>query len=291
MYSCYPVADGLSRVIDAPLVARSYRLSNLVKRPKGTSVTLPPIEDRISTVNAYRRILYGMLRQLAAVVNEDIIPRYANELSQKRNTRRLAQDAVGRDWFYRLRQLAATLSATSDDMVNRVLSLEAQRHTDAFISSVRSTLGVDLSVVVRNEDLADYLETAAARNAALITNLSDVTVQNVQRLVTENVVAGNSVKVLRKSLTDTFKFSQNRADLIATDQTAKLNSDLNRLRHEQAGITEYEWMTSHDERVRPRHRQLDGRHYKYGESTGAENGLPPGQPIRCRCIARGIVQF
>ena len=53
----------------------------------------------------------------------------------------------------------------------------------------------------------------------------------------------------------------------------------------------YVWRTSKDERVRPRHQHIDGIAYEYGKPTGAEQGLPPGQPIQCRCIAQAIVTF
>jgi SPP1 gp7 family putative phage head morphogenesis protein len=85
--------------------------------------------------------------------------------------------------------------------------------------------------------------------------------------------------------------SDNRAKLIARDQTAKLNSDLNRFRQDQAGVDKYVWRTSQDERVRARHRGLEGKVYEWGEPTGAEDGLPPGQPIQCRCVAQGVVEF
>ena len=59
----------------------------------------------------------------------------------------------------------------------------------------------------------------------------------------------------------------------------------------QAGIEKYTWRTSQDELVRPRHARLEGNVYRYGEPTGAEDGLPPGQPIQCRCVAQAIVSF
>ncbi|WP_442880212.1 minor capsid protein [Aurantimonas sp. A2-1-M11] len=63
------------------------------------------------------------------------------------------------------------------------------------------------------------------------------------------------------------------------------------MRHQQAGVASYVWMSSRDERVRERHRALDGKEYRYGEPAGAEQGLPRGQPIQCRCVARGIVEI
>ena len=85
-------------------------------------------------------------------------------------------------------------------------------------------------------------------------------------------------------------FADARARLIARDQTAKLNSELSGLRHKAAGFTRYTWATSGDERVRAEHADLDGNIYQYDEPTDEQDGLPPGQPIQCRCIAEPIFE-
>ena len=102
---------------------------------------------------------------------------------------------------------------------------------------------------------------------------------------------GRSFKKVANELADRFDISVKRARLIAEDQTNKLNADLNRIRQEQADIDSYTWQHSGDERVRSRHRAINGREYKWGESTDAEAGLPPGQPVRCRCTARAVITF
>ena len=176
-------------------------------------------------------------------------------------------------------------------MVDRVLDLAAKRHTKRFIETVKKALGIDIGAVVRDEDLTEYIALAAGRNASLIRSLAADMVKSVEQATLQNLMNNGSVAELRKKLTAEFGIGDRKARIIARDQVAKLNSDLNRMRHQQAGVTEYEWMTAHDERVRPLHRTLDGKVYEYGKPTGAEDGLPPGQPIMCRCIARGIVQF
>lgn len=270
----------------------TYKLSILADRPKGSSdVVMPGIEERRSTALEYYKVLNDMLRQIAREVQKEIIPLYQRELEQQRRIARITRDAPDRSWFQRLRDLARRLAGVSDATVERILELEAHRHTKTFMDTARRAVGVNLEAVVRNEQLQDYLRLAAARNASLITSLSDDVVKRVEQTVLTNFAAGNSVKTLKRSLTEQFGITQSRAELIAFDQTAKLNSDLNTIRQEQAGITEYDWTTSHDERVRPLHRRLDGKRYKYGQPTGAEQGLPPGQPIRCRCIARGVITF
>ncbi|MCO6407356.1 phage head morphogenesis protein [Hoeflea alexandrii] len=193
--------------------------------------------------------------------------------------------------FERLAQTAAMLVLTAESTVNRILDLEAQRHTTAFMQTAKRALGVDLADVVLKEDLAEYLRLAGMRNAGLIKGLSTDAVKRIQETVSTALINGTPARELQARISEQLRISDRRAQLIAQDQLAKLNSDLNRIRHEQAGITEYRWATSKDERVRERHRALEGKVYKYGQPTGAEGGLQPGQPIRCRCVAIAIVQF
>jgi len=81
---------------------------------------------------------------------------------------------------------------------------------------------------------------------------------------------------------------RNRAALIANNEIGSLHSTLQQGRFQDLGIEEYVWRTAQDERVRTSpvsHVALNGRTFRVGESTDAEGGLPPGGPIRCRCVA------
>jgi SPP1 gp7 family putative phage head morphogenesis protein len=266
------------------------KLGRQAGRKAGTSASLPAIEARLSTEREYYSTLRNMLAKIAQETRQSIIPAYEAEQRQTRAERLYTADA-GRAWFVRLRQLAKELSEIAPGTVERILNLESKRHTDTFMATAKKALGIDLRAVVQQEDLADYLQEAAARNASLITGLSDDLLKGIEQAVYTNSIAGNSVTTLRKSLQEQFGIADRRAKLLARDQTGKLNSDLNRRRQEQAGVTSYAWLSSRDERVRERHRRLEGEVYKWGEATGAEQGLPPGQPINCRCLARGIVEF
>lgn len=265
-----------------------YRLAELTQnRRKGSTAQLPVIAGTLAAEREYLKVLRSILREMAAETRENIVPLAVAEIQANRA---MTSDA-DRSWFRRLLEMSIDLAISAEGMVGRILGLEAERHTKRFMETAKRALGVDLAAVVRQEDLGDYLAAAALRNASLIKGLSDDTVKRVQTTVTNAVINGRSAADLRKELTKQFHFSDSRARLIARDQVAKTNSDLNRLRHQQAGVTEYTWRTSADERVRPRHRELEGKVYKYGEPTGAEEGLPPGQPIQCRCIAQAIVTF
>lgn len=265
-----------------------YRLSELAaNRRKGTVQPLPPTHGSPGAERAYLKALRVILRELARETRENIVPLAVAEIQANRAMMRDAE----RSWFKRLLELSIDLVISADGMVGRILGLEAERHTSAFAATAKRILGVDLSAVVRQEDLGDLLQNAALKNAQLIKGLADDTVRRVSLTVMNAVTNGSTAKDLRAELTRQFGISDRRAQLIARNEIASLNSDMNRLRHVQAGVTTYIWRTSHDERVRPRHRDLDGKVYKYGEPTGAEQGLPPGKPINCRCVAIGVVEF
>lgn len=284
-----------------------YSMSKLgleVGRAKGTKAMLPPIEGRLSTEREYYAAMRVILTQVAKEVRESVIPAYEAERAQKRSSASLRVDADP-SWFNRLNALIVALTRTAQNTVDNILGLEAIRHTDSFIAVAKRTLGINIRAVVRQEDLDDYLRAASARNASLIKSLADDLVKGIQQSVYDNSIAGNSVATLRAKLKKQFGLSDNRAKLIARDQSSKFNSDLNKIRQEQAGISEYGFSTSRDERVRTNHAAMEGRTCKWSDPTvyKADNGkwvsrsgvggvmLHPGQDIQCRCTGRGIVEF
>jgi SPP1 gp7 family putative phage head morphogenesis protein len=265
-----------------------YDLAELATPPRGKKrVLLPTISESLRAEQAYLKVIRGMLQGLLGAVRDEIVPEALREVQGSR----LTTDAMAESSFERMRALAAALAETASRMVDRIFSLESQRHTEKFIQTAMKVLGIDLRAVVRQQDLGDLLSAVSIRNAALIKDIGQETIANVARVVTNSVLSGQGHQFLRSELKGVFEMSDNRAKLIARDQTAKLNSDLNRFRQDQAGVDKYVWRTSQDERVRARHRGLEGKVYEWGEPTGAEDGLPPGQPIQCRCVAQGVVEF
>ena len=243
----------------------------------------PEIAPRIGSEIAYRRAMNAMLREIAATTRKDVIPAYRAEKA-------LVQDGPD-EWTQALRLMRRSLIERASSMVARILNLEADIHTAAWRASVERAIGIDVSAMIQREGLADAIELAVRRNTQLITSLADDMIGRVEQAVLQNATSGGSVKALRERLQNDFGIADRRARLIARDQMGKINSEMSQIRHREAGIEEYVWSTSRDERVRSLHADLDGTTYKYGQPTGAEEGLPPGQPIQCRCTARAVVTF
>ena len=84
-----------------------------------------------------------------------------------------------------------------------------------------------------------------------------------------------------------------RAQLLARDQVLKLNNSVTQARHQAAGVTEYIWRTSRDERVRSRHKELEGTQQAYASPPIVDRRTGrrahPGGDYQCRCTAEPII--
>ena len=102
------------------------------------------------------------------------------------------------------------------------------------------------------------------------------------------------VEDLRKQIQADFDVTKSKADLLARDQVLKLNGQLTQLRQQNAGISEYDWSTSGDERVREIHGDLDGTRQSWDSPPiVSEDGRRehPGGDYQCRCVAIPVIPW
>ena len=111
----------------------------------------------------------------------------------------------------------------------------------------------------------------------------------VRRVVTGPLREGIRVEEVRQRIEARLGVVRSRAELIARDQTLKLYGQIQQQRQEQAGIKEYTWSTSEDERVRPDHEELDGRTFRWDDPPIVDKRsgrrAHPGGDFQCRCAA------
>jgi len=161
----------------------------------------------------------------------------------------------------------------------------------------RRDLGID--VFVGNQELRDYVEASIYDNVRLIESIPAQYLTQVDSIVLSNVRAGGRPSAIAKLLEEQFGVTERRAKLIARDQTAKINGDLNAKRQTAAGFPYFEWDDSDDERVRHRHREIATKVTAYGRGVYrwdnpplSDRGTPiiPGSDFQCRCIGRPVSQ-
>ena len=250
-------------------------------------IVLRPIEPPRSMEAQYRRVLVRMLNEIAVYTRQEIVPAVTRE-------RELIQDAAGdrlEGLFSGLRRLVTRLYTAADDMTRRIFEAEGQRHTDAFAERIRSAIGIDMRQVLRaSPGLEDRISLAALRNAELIKGLAEDTEKRVAEAITRNLTQGGSARDLIRELQESFAFEQRRAELIARNEVANINSQLNEYRQKEAGVEEYVWRSSRDERTRPLHAELEGTTHRW-DKPGPDNGMHPGEPINCRCTAQAVIEL
>jgi SPP1 gp7 family putative phage head morphogenesis protein len=126
-----------------------------------------------------------------------------------------------------------------------------------------------------------------AENTNLIKSVSDRQLEEVQSILRREIMAGSSVRTIQKAIMQRVPITANRAKLIAQDQTLKLHSKMSQERLKDIGVTKYIWRTVGDNRVRPHHRDRNGKTFSWNKPPSDGH---PGQPVRCRCRAEPVFE-
>ncbi len=142
-------------------------------------------------------------------------------------------------------------------------------------------LGINLRL---DPGTAPIIDAFREENVRLITNLTKDMFARVGEIVADFL--GGRVEDLSAELQAGLDFTKVRANLIARDQTLKLNGQLTRVRQQNAGIDEYVWTTSNDERVREEHAALEGTTQRWDTPPTVGH---PGDDIQCRCVAYPVI--
>lgn len=126
-------------------------------------------------------------------------------------------------------------------------------------------------------------------NVALIKTIDDRYFDSVERTILDGYRKGTSTREITAAIRDRYAVAQSDARRIARTEVAKLNGKVTEDRQTRLGITEYKWSTSHDERVRPDHKALDGKIFRWSDPPVADtrtgDRYNPGGGIQCRCVA------
>lgn len=123
-------------------------------------------------------------------------------------------------------------------------------------------------------------------NVARITGMQKDQLAKIERILREG--RGHTAQTLAKEIARQLDdVTLSRAEALARDQILTLNANITRERQTAAGIDEYIWTTSNDERVRPEHKDLEGARFTWADGHPEEGH--PGEPINCRCIAYPVL--
>jgi len=157
--------------------------------------------------------------------------------------------------------------------------------------TIKATLGIDIMEDYYKGDFYKrYLSKWVDNNVDLISGIPEDTADKMREIVYEAYNKGRTTTDLLKNIKTVFDVDKNRARLIARDQTAKINGQIQKAQQQDAGIEEYIWSTSEDSRVRRSHAELNGKKFRWDEPPLNSDGRAchPGEDYQCRCIAKPV---
>jgi len=162
---------------------------------------------------------------------------------------------------------------------------------DDFQKQVAQVLGVTALAAPNPQVIRELF---IRENIKLIQSLPRNLLEQTEQLTLQAQRQGMPVKQLERLLKDRLGIAKRRAQLIARDQVSKYSGDVTKHNQTSSGITQYQWMTSRDERVRPEHRSLDGKIFNWDKppvSDKSGSRYHPRQGFRCRCDAIPVISF
>lgn len=154
---------------------------------------------------------------------------------------------------------------------------------------------VGVNPLAGDRPLTLLMEDHRARNARLITRMTDQHRKMVAGVMEKAVAEGTRPETLAKALEARLNVSKSRAKLIARDQTNKLHGQMTQERHQNAGVTKYIWRTMQDDLVRGGGKYPDAEFdhtAREGQVFEWNNPPPdghPGEPINDRCYAEPVL--
>lgn len=243
----------------------------------------------------YARALLEVDRAIAAAITraveaEGLAPTRTNAAAD--GAPGAADPEVIRAILRRLRAITSGLSLLLRPAL-RVLDLVAGRvidHSGREWARQLKALGVSIDDVTA-PDVRQLRSLWRRRNLDLIRILGAEKVERVERAIHEH--KGARVETLAKRIAEATGTGDGHARLLARDQTLKLYGQVTQARHQSAGVTEYVWRSSRDERVRARHKELDGTRQKYSDPPVVDRAsgrrAHPGDDFSCRCTADPIL--
>lgn len=166
------------------------------------------------------------------------------------------------------RRQPRVIDSPAEEIALHAVQMAADEADEHVVKELRRTVKIDAEKLMTSEGVNDYIDAMVNSNVALIKTIPQEFFGDVERTILDGYAQGIALKPMMEQLQEKVGVSARRAKLIAADQMNKVNSDVERRRMLNIGITRFKWSTSKDERV-----------------SGNPAGLYPNAKVKCFKIA------
>ena len=264
------------------------------QRGKEFRITKPRLRDprqvERAAIKEYRKRLERLFELVETQLIANLPTLLATDDFEKPQLATPKRDALGEDIAVIINGIKVQFLRELRDSELRAAAqkfgLEVAEHNLSELNRVLKTV-VDLDIFQDEPFLRTQLENYVEQNVSLIKSVDERYFTDVQNEVFSGARQGLSTKDISARIRDKGRVAKNRADLIARDQVASFNGQLSKLRQTNLGVGRYVWRSSLDERVRPEHREREGKIFSWDDPPFDGH---PGEPINCRCYAEPIIE-
>lgn len=249
----------------------------------------------------YQRVAGQYMRLLNGLLKENL-PKMLDIIGQEKDIQRHDDNSIPSDILAKMfDKISDELNQKADDFgfrhkLEKLAKLTRKLTIKEWKKAVGKTLGIDLTDDYYLGEIYRQLMTMwVEENVDLIKTIPHNALGEMRNIVLEGYRNGVPTTRLVKEIQKVYSINKRHARLIARDQIAKLNGQIAKMQQEDAGVTEYVWSTSNDQRVRESHRALNNKRFKWSEppivdeKTGRR--CHPGQDYQCRCCALPVFDF
>lgn len=263
---------------------KSIRYLKVKKRPK-----YPKNFER-----DYYRVLRAVVRRLKSATNNNI-PVLTYSLRQD-------DDSTVTDAFVQAILLELLKSMTIEEAISELELILAgvSSVVDAnVISAFAEAVSVD--VFLNDSALLDTVKAEwKAQQGRLVDSIVNTYIEKLQIIVSNAVQRGTAMSEVEEEIKVLLNTTDKRAKFIARNEVGNLNGIITMRRQVDCGISVYQWSSSHDERVRPSHAEMDGKYFYWNsDKMGEINGIKvypspkyhPCMDYNCRCVALPVIDL
>lgn len=287
-------------------------LNSKPKKAKSKYKVLKPVNNPKTIADDAKRAMKRMAEPMKQDIN--II------LEQMRKDNTLTPAEVGRR-LENVRKTYEDMFAMNAGMLSKSwVERVNQNNRKKIMAQLREKLGIDVGTIL-NENMQKDLDLMMWESANYIKTIPTQLVGKVAERVLQHYkgIPFPENRTLQAQIKEEFKVSDNRAKVLARDQTAKMNTSISAIRQKDIGIDMYIWRTVQDERVvgtpggkYPKGTKLHKNHYimegkycrwdnpnVYSDDQGKTwknrtQNMPhnhPGDDIMCRCRPEAVIDI
>lgn len=190
-----------------------------------------------------------------------------------------------------LRRYATTIEGWASSVGGRMVAEVAARDRKAWMAVSRE-MGKAVHREIANAPTGALLRQRLADQVSLITSLPMEAADRVHTLTIEGLSKGTRASEIAAEIMKTGEVTRSRADLIARTEVSRTSTEFTRARAESIGSTHFVWRTAGDSDVRPSHRALNGKAFRWDDPPECDPGhhALPGAIWNCRCYAEPVLK-